>query len=116
MKYLYLLTALIFMGCSDKSVAIEKLPESKQKMEVVKADKVTEVVETSEITKSKHELLKNETLVDEPKVTKKIARDVPSSCAMWSDGSNICTRVSKKKASCTTNPIENRMFSCLQWQ
>jgi len=95
------------MGCSDKSASVQKLPETKQKTEVVKVLQVPE---------PKRTVVRNETLVEEPKVTKNIGADVPTSCAMWSDGSNICTRVSTRKASCTTNPVDQRMFSCLQWQ
>lgn len=115
-----MITALIFMGCSDKSASVQKLPETKkeikvvQEIQAVKEAKVPEVVQTIEV--KKEVLRTNETLVEEPKVMKNIASDVPTSCAMWSDGSNICTRASSTKASCTTNPVENRMFSCLQWQ
>ncbi len=108
MKYIYLLVAMIFIGCSDKSAKVE-VPV-KNKIEVVE---VANVVETK--TK-KLELKSNETMVEEVKVIKDVASDVPASCAMWSDGSNVCTRVGRGKASCTTNPVENRMLSCLQWQ
>lgn len=109
MKYVYIVIAMMIVGCSDKSPKVEKVVESKAKVEVVQ-------VATVEAPKVKATLAKNETLVEELKVTKNIAPDVPSSCAMWSDGSNVCNRVSAKKASCTTNPVAQRMFSCLQWQ
>ena len=111
MKYIYIVVAMLFVGCSDKSASVKKAPQSKQAVQVVE----TAVVgERKKVVKQK--LAKNETLVEEVKVTKNIASDVPSSCAMWSDGSNVCSRVSRGKASCTTNPVANRMFSCLQWQ
>ena len=115
MKYIYILTALIFMGCSEKTASVEKRVQKviEPKVEIVQ---VANVVETKKEVASKKEVLRNETVIEEPKVLKNIASDVPSSCAMWSDGSNICNRVSRGKASCTTNPVENRMFSCLQWQ
>ena len=123
MKYLYLLTAVLFIGCSDKSPKVEKVitpkveaiqSEVKSVMQTEAVVENTKEVVTQEIVTPK--IATNETIVEEPKVTKNIASDVPTSCAMWSDGSNICTRVSAGKASCTTNPVENRMFSCLQWQ
>lgn len=133
MKYIYLLTALIFVGCSDKSPNVEKTEETKTKSEVANVTKtseiherVAEVIEATtleeQIPEVETQVVKtpavrsNETMVDEPKVTKKITSDVPASCAMWSDGANICTRISKRKASCTTNPVKYRNISCLQWQ
>jgi hypothetical protein len=124
MKYLYILVAMVFMGCSDKSPMIEKVVEPVVKVESAQIETVKIETPKIEILKNevkvveaKKEVLRsNETMVDEPTVTKNIAADVPASCAMWSDGSNICNRLSTGKASCTTNPVENRMFSCLQWQ
>lgn len=114
MKYIYILTALIFMGCSDKSASVQKVPEPKQKIEIVEVAKVTEVKEKSV---KKVMLNRNETLVEEVTVIKNVASDIPSSCAMWSDGCNVCTRKGGGKASCTTNPeCKHKMFSCLQWQ
>ena len=110
MKYLFILTALLFIGCSEKTNTIAALPESSQKVEIVE-----EVIVEPRVVQ-KNVAPRNEMIIIEPKVVKNVAKDVPSSCAMWSDGSNICTRVSRGKASCTTNPVENRMFSCLQWQ
>ena len=123
MKYLYLLTALIFIGCSDKSTSVQKVAEPKTQTIVSEVKNV--VVEAKEVFVSEplqqetvvvKSPVQNLTMVEEPKVIKNIASDVPTSCAMWSDGSNICTRVSGGKASCTTNPVDQRMFSCLQWQ
>ena len=111
MKYIYILVALIFMGCSEKAQTITKAAQAKEEIRIVET---VIIAEQKEVVKQ--ELARNETLVEDPKVVKSIASDVPSSCAMWSDGSNICTRVSQGKASCTTNPVANRMFSCLQWQ
>jgi hypothetical protein len=111
---------MIFIGCSEKSPKVEKVIEPVVKIESVQV--ATPQVETIknevvEVVETKTEALRsNETMVAEAKVTKNIASDVPSSCAMWSDGSNICTRVSTTKASCDTNPVANRMVSCLQWQ
>ena len=128
MKYIYLLTALIFMGCGQKTVNVEKAPEVKTNIEVAQVSKpievkeeVGEVLNVEEVHQRVPEVVtpvlrKNETIIDEPKVVKNITSDVAPSCAMWSDGSNICTRISKRKASCTTNPVAHRMFSCLQWQ
>lgn len=112
MKYVYIVIAMMIVGCSDKSPKVEKVVESKAKVEVVQVA----TVEAPKVKEVKATLAKNETPVEEVKVTKNIAPDVPSSCAMWSDGSNVCNRVSAKKASCTTNPVAQRMFSCLQWQ
>lgn len=104
MKLVYLMAALIFMGCSQVEPKVEKATE---KVEVVEVAKVGEV---------KKEPSKKE-LMEEPKVTKKVASDIPTSCYMWSDGCNVCTKMGNgKKASCTTNPeCINKMFSCLQW-
>ncbi len=113
MKYIYVLVIMVFMGCSEKSAKVEVPKQSK--VEVVEVPNVSNIVETK-VEIKKEQLRANETMVEEKKVIKNIASDVPSSCAMWSDGSNICTRVANRKASCTTNPVENRMFSCLQWQ
>lgn len=106
MKYLYIVTAVFLMGCSTtvptevevKGDAIVKpiMPSPKQEQRAIKS---------------------NETVINEPKVIKNIASDVPASCVMWSDGCNVCTRTEKGKASCTTGPeCINRMFSCLEWQ
>ena len=128
MKYSYILVAMVFMGCSDKSPELEKVVEPV----VTQVQKVSEpVVEVAPVVTQFKEVVKpviqvepvrrealrsNETMVAEPTVTKSIGSDIPTSCAMWSDGSNICTRVSSRKASCTTNPVGQKMFSCLQWQ
>lgn len=123
MKYLYLLTALIFIGCSDKSTSVQKVAEPKSQTVVSEVKNV--VVEAKEVLVSeplKQETVvapspaQNVTMVEEAKVTKNIGSDIPTSCVMWSDGSNVCTRISQRKASCTTNPIGQKMFSCLQWQ
>ena len=111
MKYLYIVVAMILMGCSEKSPEPIKVAEVKAEVvEVVQ----TEVVKVKEVPAA---LAPNETLVEETKVTKNIGSDIPSSCAMWSDGCNVCTRIGNGKASCTTGPdCKNKMFSCLQWQ
>jgi len=45
-----------------------------------------------------------------------IKRDVPTSCQMWTDGCNTCTRAGKRKANCTTYKCQSNIkFSCLQW-
>ncbi|CAA6804332.1 MAG: Unknown protein, partial [uncultured Sulfurovum sp.] len=80
-----------------------------------------EVVEVANVTEVKNQVKsvvpKNETIVEEPKVVKSIGTDIPTSCAMWSDGCNVCTRLANGKASCTTGPeCASKMFSCLQWQ
>ena len=140
MKYIYIAIALIFVGCSQKTPDAEKPIEAKVKSKVAEVTKTTEIAKAVETTNAvevqeevgtaveavtieekvpaveTHALKSNETIIDEPKVTKRVASDVPTSCAMWSDGANICTRISKRKASCTTNPITHRMVSCLQWQ
>ena len=120
MKYLYIvLIGIIFINCSDKSVEVVDKPTPPKvevratKVEVVKEPAKTigaiEVVESASVN--------DKTLVaDERKITKTIKRDVPSGCAMWSDGCNVCTRTSSTKASCTTYPeCHNRVVSCLQW-
>jgi hypothetical protein len=113
MKHLYLVTAILFSlmvfgGCSEKTPKV-----AEQKVEVVE---VAKVQETKDVV-AKNVIPKNETLVPEKKVTKNVDVDVPSSCAMWSDGCNVCTRTGGGKASCTTNPeCTHKMFSCLQWQ
>ncbi|CAA6816703.1 MAG: Unknown protein [uncultured Sulfurovum sp.] len=108
MKYLYLVVAIILMGCSQKSPEVIKVAETKTKVEVVEVASVDEVVNVGS---------KSETLIVEPKVTKNIGADIATSCEMWSDGCNVCTRLGNGKASCTTNPeCQNKMFSCLQWQ
>ena len=45
MKYIYLLTALIFVGCSDKSPNVEKTEETKTKSEVANVTKTSEIHE-----------------------------------------------------------------------
>ena len=111
MKYLYIvLIGIMFISCSDKSVeVVEKLtPKVEVVKEPVKMGAI-EVVESANVS--------DETLVaDERKITKTIKADVPSGCAMWSDGCNVCTRTNSTKASCTTYPeCHNRVVSCLQW-
>ena len=138
MKNVYVITAILLGtillgGCIDKS---RKVTEHKVQVEVVEVANVQEtkervfsrvaprnvipknVVPRNVVRRNvvrRNIIPRNETLVEEKKIIKRIASDVPTSCAMWSDGSNICTRVSRGKASCTANPVQNRMFSCLQW-
>ena len=114
MKYLYIvLIGIIFINCSDKSVeVVEKRTPKVKTVEIVKEPVkigAIEVVESANVS--------DETLVaDERKITKMIKNDVPSRCAMWSDGCNVCTRTNSTKASCTTYPeCHNRVVSCLQW-
>lgn len=104
MKYLYVAIAMFFMGCSVKTTTEVKAPEVKKTLEVKKSPEV-KVGNSQEV------------IVDEPKVIKNIGADIPTSCVMWSDGCNVCTRIGNGKASCTTGPeCTNKMFSCLQWQ
>ena len=111
MKYLYIvLIGIVFISCSDKKVeVIEKVAP---KVEIVQ-----EPVEMGAIEVVASANVSDKTLVaDERKVTKNIKKDVPSRCAMWSDGCNVCTRTNSTKASCTTYPeCHNRVVSCLQW-
>jgi hypothetical protein len=103
MKYLYLLIGIIFIGCNSKSI-IEK-----PKKAIIETKKVV-------IKKKPIIIVEEEVVVEEPKVTKDIKPDIPPSCAMWSDGCNVCTRISNRKASCTTYPAcHNRLVSCLKW-
>ena len=115
MKYLYIvLIGISFINCSYNSVEETTTPApTPKKVEQVVTEPVkmgaVEVVETASVT--------DKTLVaDERKITKNIKSDVPTRCAMWSDGCNVCTRTSSSKASCSTYPeCHNRMVSCLQW-
>ena len=140
MKYIYLLIVMVIVGCSDKSPKVEKsvLPENTVKVETAKVPNLSKVVEThrrKEVIEAVvpqtstvvEELIEEKkvvtptthatTMVEEPMVTKNIGSNVPSSCAMWSDGCNVCTRKGGGKASCTTNPeCQHKVFSCLQWQ
>ncbi|CAA6799501.1 MAG: Unknown protein, partial [uncultured Sulfurovum sp.] len=94
----------------DKSPEVKKAPETK--VEVVEVANVTEVK-----NQVKSVVPKNETIVEELKVVKSIGADIPTSCAMWSDGCNVCTRLANGKASCTSGAeCKHKMFSCLQWQ
>jgi len=121
MKYLYIvLIGIIFINCSDKSVeVVDKPTPPKVEVRATKVEVVKEPVKTTigaiEVVESAS--VNDKTLVaDERKITKTIKRDVPSGCAMWSDGCNVCTRTSSTKASCTTYPeCHNRVVSCLQW-
>jgi hypothetical protein len=108
MKFIYLLVVLVFMGCSQVEPKVEKMTEAPKKVEVSEVKKAVEV---------KKEVMKKEEVLEEPKVTKRVGADIPSSCYMWSDGCNVCTKTGDgTKASCTTNPeCTNKMFSCLQW-
>ena len=115
MKYLYIvLIGIIFINCSDKSVeVVEKKTLKVEKVEEV----VNEPVKMGKIEVVESANVNDETLVaDERKIIKRIKVDVPSRCAMWSDGCNVCTRTNSTKASCTTYPeCHNRVVSCLQW-
>ena len=111
MKYLYLMVGVIFIGCSSKDITLDspKVNKSKTTQVVTKPKKAVE--EEEQI------IVEEEVVVEEPKVTKNIKYDIPPSCASWSDGCNVCSRISSKKASCTTYPAcHNRMISCLKWQ
>jgi hypothetical protein len=113
MKYLYsVLIGIIFINCSDKSVEVVATPNPTPKVEIVQ-----EPVEMGAIEVVASANVSDKTLVaDERKITKIIKKDVPSGCAMWSDGCNVCTRTNSTKASCTTYPeCHNRVVSCLQW-
>jgi len=115
MKYIYLMVAVLFMGCSQIEPKVEKSVETAKKVEVVEVAKVDEVKKA--VIKETKPLKKKEEVIVEPKVIKTVGGDIPTSCFMWSDGCNVCTKVGNgKKASCTTNPeCINKMFSCLQW-
>lgn len=128
MKYLYLVVAVLFLGCSDKSPEVEKvvIPSNVAKPVVTHVRQTvlsTPVVSTPvlsspvvEMQEEVHAVSRHETIIEEPMVTKRIGSNVPSSCLKWSDGCNVCTRKGKGKASCTTNPeCHNKVFSCLQW-
>ena len=81
---------------------------------VIKTKRV--IIERKSVLKEKPIFVEEKVIVEEPKVTKDIKHDIPPSCAMWSDGCNVCSRISPKKASCTTYPAcHNRLVSCLQW-
>lgn len=114
MKYVYLVMALLFMGCSQVEPKVEKKVEKSPKIEVVEVAKVEEA-KKAPLKETKP--MKQEQIIEEPKVTKKVGADIPTSCFMWSDGCNVCTKIGDgTKASCTTNPeCINKMFSCLQW-
>ena len=138
MKYVCMLVVMAFVGCSDKSTIVEKIEKNVvaptatvESIEVKKAEVTTlrqeiksEVVENKVISTQRIEVIEKveptpvsrQSIIEEPKVTKRNTSNVPTSCEMWSDGSNVCTRVSNSKASCTTNPVGQKMFSCLQWQ
>jgi len=119
MKYLYIvLIGIIFINCSDKSVeVVEKPTPPKVDVRATKVEVVKEPVKIGAIEVVESANVNDKTLVaDERKITKTIKKDVPSGCAMWSDGCNVCTRTSSTKASCTTYPeCHNRVVSCLQW-
>ena len=114
MKFVYLIVALVFMGCTKVQPPAEEplpgavpknveVPSVKKVMDAKKAEVKNEAVETKEV-------------FEEPKTIKRVEGDIPSSCFMWSDGCNVCTKVGDgTKASCTTNECSNKMFSCLQW-
>ncbi len=113
MRYLYLVVAMVLMGCSSKESNVEVATQTQSKIEVVEVAKVEE----SKKAQPKLKLNPNETLIEEPMVTKPIAPDVPAACVKWSDGCNVCTRKGGGKAICTTNPeCKHKIFSCLQWQ
>jgi hypothetical protein len=123
-KYLYLIIGVIFVGCSGKNMTLRdsktKIETEKQEIAKVKSKpKLTTVTLSQNKIKEKIEekiIVEEEVVVDEPKIKKKIKYDVPRSCAMWSDGCNVCTRIDAKKASCTTYPeCHNRIISCLKW-
>jgi hypothetical protein len=119
MKYLYIvLIGIVLINCSDKSVeVVESLTPTLTPAPAPKVKVVKEPVEMGAIEVVASANVSDKTLVaDERKVTKNIKSDVPSGCAMWSDGCNVCTRTNSTKASCTTYPAcHNRVVSCLQW-
>lgn len=119
MKYIsIILIVIFFLGCSDKVLEIiNKHPTDKTKTVERVKEKPVEVVGAIEVVESAN--IDDKTLVaDEHKVEKRIQSDVPARCQMWSDGCNVCTRISSTatKASCTVYPAcNNRVLSCLQW-
>jgi len=109
MKYLCLLIGILFIGCSSKSITVDTSKTTKIEVKKVIAKK-------KPVIKEKPIVFEEEVVVEEPKITKNIKYDIPKSCAMWSDGCNVCTRIDAKKASCTTYPeCHNRLVSCLKW-
>ncbi|NEW59705.1 hypothetical protein GSY74_00270 [Sulfurovum sp. bin170] len=101
MKYLYLIIGVIFIGCNSKSITVD----------------TKRVVEPKHVVEEETIIVEEKVIIEEPKITKNIKQDIPPSCAIWSDGCNVCTRLSTTKASCTTYPAcHNRLVSCLQWQ
>jgi len=117
MRYLFLIIGIFFISCTDKNV--EVVDKLKPNVETVKKEVVTkeEPVKKGKIEIVESANVSDETLVaDERKVMKNIKSDVPTKCAMWSDGCNVCTRTNSRKASCTTYPeCHNRVVSCLKW-
>jgi len=123
--------AILFVNCSylsssdevkEKRAITPPAPVSVAQEVVVKEvkEKVTPKIEIGAIEVVESATVDDKTLVaDERKVEKRIERDVPSSCDMWSDGCNVCTRKGhgSKKALCTVYPAcHNRVLSCLKWQ
>jgi len=117
MKYIYIiLIGIVFINCSYKNVEAVESPAPvavPKKVERV----VTEPVKVGAVEIVESATINDKTLVaDERKIIKNINSDVPTDCAKWSDGCNVCTRTNSKKASCTTYPqCHNRTVSCLQW-
>jgi len=110
MKYLYLLIGVIFIGCNSKSITVETPKTTKTEVKKV------EIKEKKVIKKKKPIIVEEQVVAEEPKETKSIQPDIPPKCMMWSDGCNVCTRLSNRKASCTTYPAcHNRLVSCLKW-
>lgn len=119
MKFVYLIVALVFMGCTKvQPPAEEPLPVAVPKN--VEVPSVKKVMDAKKLEAKKAEVKKEaaqtKEVFEEPKTIKRVGGDIPTSCFMWSDGCNVCTKVGDgTKASCTTNECSNKMFSCLQW-
>ena len=117
MKKIYIILAgILFLACSSTPVSVESV-ENKvitEKKQELKEEAIV-FVESANV-EEKVTAPKPKLVADERRVTKKMQSDVPSGCAMWSDGCNECTRKAQGKASCTTYPAcQNRVVSCLRW-
>ena len=125
-KYItFTLIAFLALGCQQKIETIQ--PETAtQESEMTIVDIQSEAY-VSPVTTISSEKKTNvvKTLRKDPvlpadfkeeKKLKAMPSNIPTTCQMWSDGCNTCTRAGNNKASCTVYDCTNKIkFSCLQW-
>ena len=119
-KYISIvIVALLMFGCNSKTEMVKAKVKTAKVQTSVAQSKVssTKVGTVKKAVKKLREEPKLPAGFVEKKALKPMTPNVPSTCKMWSDGCNTCTRAVGGQASCTIYECSQEAhFSCLQWQ